>query len=59
MRVTNRMMNNTLLLNLNGGLARLERINNQLGTKKKIHRPSDDPVKTGVILRPSTSIRGT
>ncbi|MDI9464791.1 MAG: flagellar hook-associated protein FlgL [Limnochordia bacterium] len=59
MRVTNRMMNNTLLLNLNRGLARLERINNQLGTKKKINRPSDDPVKTGVILRTSTSIRET
>jgi flagellar hook-associated protein 3 FlgL len=53
------MMNNTLLLNLNRGLARLERINNQLGTKKKINRPSDDPVKTGVILRTSTSIRET
>ncbi|HAI52976.1 MAG TPA: flagellar hook-associated protein 3 [Firmicutes bacterium] len=59
MRVTDRMMNNTLLLNLNRGLARLERINNQLGTKKKINRPSDDPVKTGVILRTSTSIRET
>lgn len=59
MRVTNRMMNNTLLLNLNRGLARLERINNQLGTKKKINRPSDDPIKTGVILRTSTSIRET
>lgn len=59
MRVTNRMMNNTLLLNLNRGLARLERINNQLGTKKRINRPSDDPVKTGVILRTSTSIRET
>src|SRR5690554_1489501 len=57
MRVTNRMMNNTLLLNLNRGLARLERINNQLGTKKKINRPSDDLVKAGVILRTSSSIR--
>ncbi|NLM42140.1 MAG: flagellar hook-associated protein FlgL [Firmicutes bacterium] len=57
MRVTNKMINNNLLLNLNRGLSRLEKINNQLGTKKKINQPSDDPVKTGVILRTSSSIR--
>jgi len=56
-RVTNKMINNNLLLNLNRGLSRLEKINNQLGTKKKINQPSDDPVKTGVILRTSSSIR--
>jgi len=59
MRVTNKMMNNNLLMNLNRGLTRLERINNQLGTKKKINAPSDDPVKTELILRTSTSIRQT
>ncbi|HPT83793.1 MAG TPA: flagellar hook-associated protein FlgL [Limnochordia bacterium] len=57
MRVTNKMINNNLLLNLNRGLSRLEKINNQLGTKKKINLPSDDPVKAGVILRTSSSIR--
>jgi flagellar hook-associated protein 3 FlgL len=50
-------MNNNLLLNLNRGLTRLDRINNQLGSKKQINVPSDDPVKAGIILRTSTSIR--
>jgi flagellar hook-associated protein 3 FlgL len=59
MRVTNKMMNSTLLLNLNRGLSRLERINNQLGTKKKINAPSDDPVKAGLILRTRSSIKET
>ncbi|HKM43380.1 MAG TPA: flagellar hook-associated protein FlgL, partial [Limnochordia bacterium] len=57
MRITNRVMNNNLLLNLNRGLTRLDRINNQLGSKKQINVPSDDPVKAGTILRTSTSIR--
>lgn len=57
MRITNRVMNNNLLLNLNRGLTRLDRLNNQLGSKKQINVPSDDPVKAGVILRTSSSIR--
>lgn len=57
MRITNRAMNNNLLLNLNRGLTRLDRINNQLASKKQINVPSDDPVKAGTILRTSTSIR--
>ena len=59
MRITNRVMNNNLLLNLNRGLTRLDRLNNQLGSKKQINVPSDDPVKAGVILRTSSSIRET
>lgn len=59
MRVTNKMMNNNLLMNLNRGMERLERINNQLGTKKKVNLPSDDPVKAGVIMRTNSSIRET
>jgi flagellar hook-associated protein 3 FlgL len=59
MRITNRVMNNNLLLNLNRGMKRLDRINNQLGSKKQINLPSDDPVKAGVILRTSSSIRET
>ncbi len=57
MRITNRSINNSLLLNLNRGLNRLDRINNQLGSKKQINVPSDAPVKAGVILRTSSSIR--
>lgn len=59
MRITNRTMNNTLLSNLNSGLTRLDRLNNQLGSKKQINVPSDNPVKAGIILRTSSSIRET
>lgn len=59
MRITNRTMSNNLLLNLNRGMTRLDRINNQLGSKKQINVPSDDPVKAGIILRTSSSIRET
>lgn len=59
MRITNRTINNTLLANLNSGLTRLDRLNNQLGSKKQINAPSDDPVKAGIILRTSSSIRET
>lgn len=57
MRITNRVMNNNLLMNLNRGLTRLDKINQQLGSKKQINVPSDDPVKAGIILRTSSSIR--
>ena len=50
-------MNNNLLINLNRSMARLDKINNQLGSKKQISVPSDDPVKAGIILRMSSSVR--
>lgn len=59
MRVTNRTMTNNLLLNLNRGMGRLDRINQQLSSKKQISLPSDDPVKAGIILRMHSSVRET
>ena len=59
MRITNRTINNNMLLNLNRGLQRLDRINTQLGSKKQVNVPSDDPVKAGVILRMNSSIAET
>lgn len=59
MRITNRTINNNLLLNLNRSMGRLDRLNNQLGSKKQIRVPSDDPVKAGVILRMNTAVRET
>ncbi len=50
-------MTNNLLLNLNRGMGRLERINQQLSSKKQISLPSDDPVKAGIILRMHSSVR--
>ncbi len=59
MRITNRTISNNLLLNLNRSMGRLDRLNNQLGSKKQIRVPSDDPVKAGVVLRMNTSVRET
>src|SRR5690554_4265444 len=59
MRITNRTMSNNLLLNLQRSMSRLDRLNSQLGSKKQIRVPSDDPVKAGDILRMRTSLRET
>ncbi len=59
MRVTNRTMTNNLLRNLNQGKTRLDKLNFQLATGKTVNVPSDNPVKTGSIMRLSSSVRET
>lgn len=44
MRVTNKMMNNTSLSNINKNKEYLDKLNNQMASEKKITRPSDDPI---------------
>ena len=44
MRITNKMMQNTAMRNLNTNKAREQKLTNQMATGKKIDRPSDDPV---------------
>lgn len=44
MRVTQSMISNNMLKNLNKSYAELDKYFNQLNTGKKINRPSDDPV---------------
>lgn len=44
MRVTQTMISNNMLNNLNKSYAELDKYFNQLNTGKKINRPSDDPV---------------
>lgn len=44
MRITNQMMNNTSLSNINKNKTHLDKLNNQLASEKKLTRPSDDPV---------------
>lgn len=46
MRVTSDMMMRGMLKNYRNNLAKLDRYNNQLGTGKKILKPSDDPSST-------------
>ena len=51
MRVTNQMMNTQLLQNLRHSNERALRMQDQLATGSKIHRPGDDPVGIGYLLR--------
>lgn len=59
MRVTHKTLNQNLLRNLNEGLKRLDKLNYQLATGKTVNVPSDDPVKTGTVLRLRSAVRET
>lgn len=50
MRVTNQIMTNNTLANINTNKLNLMKIEEQYETGKKIQRPSDDPV-VGLIFR--------
>ncbi|MDQ0430663.1 flagellar hook-associated protein 3 FlgL [Planomicrobium stackebrandtii] len=43
MRVTQQMLNQNSIRNMNQNLSRFEKINNQVASGKLLHRPSDDP----------------
>ncbi len=51
MRITNKMMSNNSLININGNKEYLDRLNTQMATEKKITRPSDDPIVAIRALR--------
>lgn len=44
MRITQSMMSSNMLKNLTASMNRLDTLNTQVATQKKINRPSDDPV---------------
>jgi flagellar hook-associated protein 3 FlgL len=50
MRVTFNMIANNVLKNLSSNLTRLEKLQNQLSSGKKIIKPSDDPVSTSRLI---------
>ncbi|MEW9123762.1 MAG: flagellar hook-associated protein FlgL [Thermotaleaceae bacterium] len=56
MRITNSMMTNTMLRNLNNSLNRMDKVQQQMATGKRIQRPSDDPVAMAKILTLSSDI---
>jgi len=51
MRVTNKMMTDNFLRNLQTNLKRLDKIDNQLSTGKSIRFPSDDPLRAANSLK--------
>lgn len=57
MRVTNNMMINNMMRNLNRNLYRLDKRQMQVATGKKIHRPSDDPIGTTRSLQIRSDVR--
>lgn len=59
MRITNKTMNNNLLRNLQSGLQRMDKYNQQLATGRKVQLPSDDPVAASSIMRLRGSLNET
>lgn len=51
MRVTNQMMTNSFLRDMNSNLNNLSKLNKQLTTGKEISKPSDNPFKTARIMQ--------
>lgn len=56
MRITNSMMINQFLYNMNNNLGKLDKYHNQLETGRKITRPSDDPVGVTRSLQARTDL---
>ncbi|MFV0439882.1 MAG: flagellar hook-associated protein FlgL [Lachnospirales bacterium] len=59
MRITNGMINNTMLLNINRNARRSNDYYVQLASKQKIQLPSDDPIIAARALRFRTNIAET
>ncbi len=51
MRITNNMMINRMMINMNKNLSRLDKKQMQVSTGKRIHVPSDDPVAISRSLK--------
>lgn len=56
MRVTNNMLIRTMMLNLNSNLARMDKVQQQMATGKKIRVPSDDPIVAARALKFRTDV---
>lgn len=56
MRITNNMLINDMMRNLNSNYGRMDRIQQQLATGKKFQLPSDDPIGVSKSLKFHTDI---
>ncbi|AHF07810.1 flagellar hook-associated protein FlgL [Desulfitobacterium metallireducens] len=56
MRITNNMLSQNLLRNLEAAQGRMDNLQNQLGSGQRITKPSDDPVGIENALRLKTTI---
>ncbi|NLM46521.1 MAG: flagellar hook-associated protein FlgL, partial [Firmicutes bacterium] len=57
MRVTHRIIANTVIKNINANLTRMNRYQNMLSSGKVISKPSDDPVKISRIMGYTTELQ--
>ena len=56
MRITNKMMTNNMMGNINKNKINMSNLENQYSTGKKIQRPSDDPIVTVRALKLRTNL---
>ena len=56
MRITNRMMTNNMLYNINGNKNSLSKLEQQYATGKKIQKPSEDPIVAVRSLKLRTNL---
>lgn len=56
MRITNNMLSHNLLRNLEAAQGRMDRLQNQMSSGRRISRPSDDPVGIENALRMKSNI---
>lgn len=56
MRITNNMLVSNMLFNLNQNMGRLDKLNQQMHTKKKFSVPSDDPIGVSKSLKYYTDL---
>ncbi len=56
MRITNPMISNRMMLNLNRGMRKVDGLYNQLSTGKQVIFPSDDPILAGRALKFRTNV---
>ena len=56
MRITNRMMTENSLYNINNGKEYLDKLSTQMATEKKVNNPSDDPITAIRALRFRSSL---
>jgi len=59
MRITNSMMVSNMMRNINNNLNRLDKIQNQMATGKRISKPSDDPVGMAQVLKLTSDINAS
>lgn len=59
MRITDTMIANNAIYNINEGRIKLDRLNEAISSGKVVNRPSDDPVSTKKILDLETQIKSS